>query len=196
MRARRHGGTTGHAESRATGSASPLMPCDARGFSVFLGVQVVRRRSESRSGTPMGNAVVGSPASGQVAAVGASSRPPPAVDGPRIGAPYSALGQATVHWGRLLACPSRWFPAPMLPLFIESLAEALLKGAITLKDTNNGARRPRRRARSRAHTDPENTRNPPTQYAPEAGRTQTRRTLGTHRLGTRQKPGAHRPGEH
>ena len=54
----------------------------------------------------------------------------------------------------------------MLPLFIESLAEALLKGAITLKDTSNGARRARRRAISRAHTDPENTKNPPTQYAP------------------------------
>jgi len=55
------GGTTGHAESCATGSASPLMPCDARGFSVFLGVQVVRRRSESRSGTPARNAETRTP---------------------------------------------------------------------------------------------------------------------------------------
>ena len=30
----------------------------------------------------------------------------------------------------------------MLPHFIESLAEALFKGAMTLKDTGNGARRP------------------------------------------------------
>ena len=74
----------------------------------------------------------------------------------------------------------------MLPLFIESLAEALLKGAITLKDTSNGARRARRRAISRAHTDPENTKNPPTQYAPEAGRTQTRKALRTHRLSAGQ----------
>ena len=59
-----------------------------------------------------------------------------------------------------------WFPAPMLPLFIESLAEALFKGAITLKDTNNGARRARRRARSRAHADLEGTKNPPTRYTP------------------------------
>ena len=45
----------------------------------------------------------------------------------------------------------------MLPHFIESLAEALFKGAMTLKDTGNGARRPG--------------------DVPEAGRTQTRRTL-------------------
>ena len=45
----------------------------------------------------------------------------------------------------------------MLPLFIESLAEALFKGAITLKDTGNGARRPG--------------------DVPEAGRTHTRRAL-------------------
>ena len=202
MRAKRHGGTTGHAESRATGSASPLMPCHARGLSVFLGVQVVRRRSESRSGTPVGTSVVGSRASGQVAAAGASPRLPPAVGGPSIGAPYSALGQATAHWGAPysgigagygalgqvinlpqwgLTCPSRCFPAPMhvrappddvgppeagqfpapvLPHFIESLAEALLQGTITLKDTGNGARRARRRARSRAHADPEDTKKP------------------------------------
>ena len=74
----------------------------------------------------------------------------------------------------------------MLPLFIESLAEALFKGAMTLKDTNNGARRPRRRAISRAHTDPEGTKNPPTQYTAEAWRTQTRSALRTRRLSAGQ----------
>ena len=49
------------------------------------------------------------------------------------------------------------FPAPVLPHFIESLAEALLQGTITLKDAGNGARRPG--------------------DVPEAGRTQTRRAL-------------------
>ena len=43
------------------------------------------------------------------------------------------------------------------PLFIEFLADALFKGAITLKDTGNGARRPG--------------------DVPEAGPTQTRRAL-------------------
>ena len=54
----------------------------------------------------------------------------------------------------------------MLPLFIESLAEALFKGAMTLKDTSNGARRPG--------------------DAPEAGRTQTRKALRTRRLSAGQ----------
>ena len=45
----------------------------------------------------------------------------------------------------------------MLSLFIEFLADALFKGAITLKDTGNGARRPG--------------------DVPEAGRTQTRKAL-------------------
>jgi len=49
------------------------------------------------------------------------------------------------------------FHAPQCPLFIEFLADALFKGAITLKDTGNGARRPG--------------------DVPEAGRTQTRRAL-------------------
>ena len=59
-----------------------------------------------------------------------------------------------------------WFPAPMLPLFIEFLADALFKSVITLKDTSNGARRP--------------------DDAPEAGRTQTRRALRTRRLSAGQ----------
>ena len=207
MRAKRHGGTTGHAESCATGSASPLMPCHARGFSVFLGVQVVRRRSESRSGTPVGTSVVGSRASGQVAAAGASPRLPRSRRAEHwgtlqcIGAGYGALEQVNYPNGGLPtpkggSLPQRapehhpvperrrtwwWFPAPMrvrappddvgppeagqfpapvLPHFIESLAEALLQGTITLKDTGNGARRARRRARSRAHADPEGTKKP------------------------------------
>ena len=72
-----------------------------------------------------------------------------------VGSPASGQVINLPQWG--LACPSRWFPAPMLPLFIEFLADALFKGAITLKDTGNGARRPG--------------------DVPEAGRTQTRRAL-------------------
>lgn len=90
-------------------------------------------------------------------------RAPPDDVGPREAGRF----YAPVHAGRS-ACPwtirrihfseagavSR---PSMLPRFIEFLADTLFKGAITLKDTGNGARRPG--------------------DVPEAGRTQTRRAL-------------------
>ena len=70
------------------------------------------------------------------------------------------------------------FHAPQCPLFIEFLADALFKGAITFKAINNGARAPGHALKAERTQTP---RTPVTEHAPPA---------------THKKPGAHRPGGH
>ena len=61
-------------------------------------------------------------------------------DGRTMAGRGRALGQETVHWGRLITCPNRWFPTPMPPSSSVPPAHALPQWVVSYSNAARGAR--------------------------------------------------------